>query len=196
MYFQIPDPVVRIFADIVQRMNDELLAGFQALDPRIEAINYQHGHPMEIVETLALYDKSERKRAKKYPLVLLVQDIKEQHGYNSANGRFANLNLRIFLVKNTKAEYRAADRQEKTFEPYLYPMYASLMNNMYLEPRFLIPDVYAIEHDKYDRMYWGKESLTGNTENALNDYVDAIELANMQVVQDLRYCTNPISQNT
>jgi len=84
MYFQNPDAVVDIFADIVARMNDELLASFQAIDSKIQAVNYQHGHPIEIVETLKQYDKSTSKRYKKYPLVLLVEDIKEYHGSNIA----------------------------------------------------------------------------------------------------------------
>jgi len=74
-------------------------------------------------------------------------------------------------------------------------MYASLLNNIYLDKHFLIPDVYAIEHTKINRLYWGRESLQGNTSNEFCDYVDAIEISSMKITQDLYYCTNPISQN-
>lgn len=193
MYFKNPDPVVRIFAGIVERMNEELLEQFQAIDSNIEAINYQHGHPMEIVETLAQYDEAEGFKYRKYPLVLLVEDIKEHHG--NADGRFAELDLRIFLINHTKPDYKSEERYEKNFDPFLFPMYQSLMNNIYRDPHFLIPDVYSIDHIKYNRLYWGKESLKGNTENALNDHIDAIEIQSMKITQDLHYCTYPISPN-
>lgn len=195
MYFQNPDAVVDIFADIVARMNDELLASFQALDSNIQAVNYQHGHPIEIVETLSQYDQSTSKRYKKYPLVLLVEDVKEYHGVNAANGRYAELDLKIFLINSTKPDYKSAERYTHNFNPFLLPMYASLMNNIYRDQHFLIPDVYAIEHTKINRLYWGRESLQGNTSNEFCDYVDAIEISSLKITQDLYYCTNPISQN-
>jgi hypothetical protein len=32
------------------------------------------------------------------------------------------------------------------------------------------------EHQKYDRLYWGKQGLYGNSGNIFNDFIDAIEI--------------------
>lgn len=194
--FQNPPQAVDIFADIVTKMNNDLLAQFQVLDPMITRINYLHGHPLEIIETLIQATQSKTGRYAKYPLVFLVEDIEERRGGDVSNYRYAELNLTIYLIQQSKQSYKAPERYQHVFEPYLLPMYGSLLNNLAFSPYLEVPDVNAIEHTKINRLFWGREELGGNRENKLGDFVDAIEVKNLRLIQDRYYCTNPISQNT
>lgn len=193
MSFINPPQAVNIIADIVQKMNDDLLVQFQQLDSNIQRINYQHGHPLEIIETLIQDTQSKTGRYAKYPLVFLVEDIEESRGGSVSNYRYAELDLTLYLIQQSKKEYKAAERYANVFEPYLLPMYASFLNNLAFSPHFEIPDVNAIEHKKINRLYWGREELGGNRANMLSDFVDAIEIKNLRIIQDRWYCTNPIS---
>jgi len=188
--YQLEKNITDIFAEIVVDMNTDLLAGFQAYDPKIQQISYQHGHLQEIIETLIQYDKTESKRYKKYPLVILIEDIKERHGQY-----FTELDLNIILVFHTKKDYKSQERYEKTFNPILLPMYENLMNALFYNKYLLVNDVSQIDHTKTNRLYWGREALAGNTANKTGDAIDAVEINIRNLKQVPAFCENPISPN-
>lgn len=191
MIFKNPLPIVDIFEDIVNEMNVDLLAAFQAIDPKIEAIRYQHGHLLEIIETLVQYDKSPELRYEKYPLVILLEDIKEYNG-----DYYPELDLNVLLVHSTDKNYKSEQRYDNVFKPFLLPMYASLINNINNSKYLLEPDVTTIDHTKTNRLYWGREALAGGTAVKLGDAVDAIEINFRRLKQGLFFCENPISPTT
>jgi len=182
-----PKPIVDVFAEIVADVESELLSTLQAFQPKIRAINYQHGHPREIIETLVQYDEHPEKRFEKYPLVMLIQDFPETMG--KSGGYYSEVSLRLVIAHTTKPDYKADQRYTNTFNPILYKIYGELITQLTESRYFVIPDETLIEHTKKDRLYWGRESLNGDSSSETCDYVDAIEITNLKLTVDLDTCT-------
>lgn len=171
-------PVVEIFGSVVSRVNSRLLSTFQGLDPKIAGVHFEHGHPLEIIESLQQKDKSQTYRFQKYPLVCLFQDFPETSG---GVGFEREVTLHLIIAKGTKREYKAKDRYEHNFKPFLYPVYEALLEEIDRERNFQTYGVSRIEHQKWDRLYWGRNGLFGNQSNIFNDYLDVIEIKNLKL---------------
>lgn len=181
-----PVYIVDIFGSVVEAVSAALLPTLQAYDPGITAVNYLHGHPVEIIETLTQRDKSDVFMFKKYPLVALFQDFPEAH--NSALGIDNEPTLHIIIAYSSKPEYKSDERYTFKFKPVLYPIYLELMKQLTLHKSFLNYGVQTIPHIKIDRLYWGKEGLYGNTGNVFNDFLDCIEIRDLKLRVNLKNC--------
>lgn len=137
--------------------------------------NYLHGHAVDIVKVLQGMTRSKDTKGLKFPLVALMQDIEE--GVD-VDGYQSTASVNVILCTDTKPEYEARQRYAETFTPLLYPMYEEFVKCLRLSPY-----VYAISpsYTKIDRLYWGREGLYGNTGNVFNDFIDAIELNNIEL---------------
>lgn len=176
-----PRYIVDEFADIASKVSTKLLATLQTFDANITGVHYLHGHPIEIIETLAERDKSGTFRFKKYPLIALFQDFPEEMGQIGYNGE---ARLHLIIARATQATYKAPDRYTKNFKPVLYPVYLELMKQIHYSKAFQTISETQIRHTKIDRLYWGKEGLYANEGNVFNDKIDCIE------IKDLRLLTN------
>jgi hypothetical protein len=151
------------------------------------AVHYQHGHLIEIIQTIRDMSKAPTQSAKKFPLVALIQDFEEKKG--SDYGTLATVSLSVLIAMNTDPKYKAAERYTKTFKTVLYPVYEYLLEAMARSGYFTVTDAKMIDHTKVDRLYWGKNGLSGNSANAFDDYIDAIEIKNLNlIVKRLNTC--------
>ena len=172
--------IVDIFAAIAALVNTDVIAQLQAYQPSIQAINYQYGHKMELLETLIQMDKNPNTQgAFKYPLIWLVTDFVESRGLQP--GVYARTKLRIYIIHSSSNTYKATERKAKVFAPVLYPIYYSLISKLAKSPYILQASADMIPHDKWDRYYAGRAKIGGNDANMLNDYVDAIEIENLDL---------------
>lgn len=171
---------------IVGLVSTNLLAYLQSIDPKIEAVHYQHGHPKEIIETLAQKDKSSTMQFSKYPLVALFQDFPERH--TGEIGFDSEVSLHIVIVQSTLATYKADERYSKNFKPILYPIYYELLKQFNFSKRFSTYGVSTIPHTKIDRLYWGKEGLYGSEGNIFNDRLDCIEIRDLRLKVNQKNC--------
>lgn len=167
--------VVDYIEEVAAKVSSKLTAEFQSIDSAITGVHYLHGHPKEIIETLAQRDKSERFMFDKYPLIALFQDFPEK----VINNYSIEVNLNIVFCKSTLPEYKADERYNKNFYPFLYPMYEEFMKALSKHPNTA---KYHSEYTKIDRLFWGKTGLYGNTANAFNDHLDALELVNLKIL--------------
>ena len=110
----------------------------------------------------------------KYPLIVLFHDFPERLG----NDYYADVTLNVLILTDTNKEIFSDDRYAKTFKPVLYPLYAWFMKCLALHPMIVQSDPGNISATKYDRLYWGTQPAG---EQGLNDYVDGIELQNLQL---------------
>jgi hypothetical protein len=149
----------------------------------ITTINYQYGHFKELIQTLAQYDLSNSQRFEKYPLIYLVQDFREQRGRQP--GVYSEVSLNIVICHQTDANYKITDRMNKVFKPVLYPIYYSLIEQLTKSNLTFASSPDMVQHDKYDRSYWGSDVID---KNMLNDYVDAIDIQNLQLKIDYQPC--------
>jgi hypothetical protein len=137
------------------------------------------------LETLKQKDKSQTYRFQKYPLIALFQDFAEVKG---PIGFEREVNLHLIIAKGTKSEYKAKDRYEHNFKPFLYPVYESLLEEINREKRFQTYGSNRIEHTKWDRLFWGRNGLFGNQSNVFNDFLDVIEIKNLKLKINLETC--------
>ena len=171
--------VVDLIKEIVAKVSTNLTPDLQSLDSRITGVHFMNGHPLEVIETLAQKDKSNTFRFEKYPLIALFQDFAEVHTGNI--GAPLELTLHLIIARATRPEYKASERYEKNFKPFLYPIYNEFLRQLNLSGLFMIYNSSIIPHTKYDRLYWGKEGLFKNQGNIFDDYLDVIELKNLKL---------------
>lgn len=174
--------VVEIMSDIVAAVSAELLPQLQAYDALIQAVNYQFGHPLEILETLKQRDESLTLRYKKYPLVALFTDIQEDKG---VLGKYSSEELVLMVVYHTNPTYKAAERLARSFKPVIHPIVDSLIQHLSDNSYFLNGDPDLIVRKETDHYFWGRQGSAGkesnvsnlsNISNIANDYLDATEL--------------------
>lgn len=177
-----PIYIVDIIRDIVNGMTPDLLPVIQANETLalgktlINTIDYQYGHVKELIATLFQYDKSQGLKYTKYPLVYLLMDFAEKRGYEV--GFYGVININLILIHQTDPSYKMTDRMNNVFRPVLYPIYYSLLNAIADSPWINENDPQMIKHTKIDRGFWGTEAMDATV---LNDYVDAIDITNMQL---------------
>lgn len=138
---------------------------------------YEHGHILEINNTLIGKEKSINARNRKYPLIMLLQPFTEtvqDIGYN--------VNLRLMICSSTKSDIKAQERYEKVFNPVLYPIYDSLMEALRRSKYFSWSGGLKMPpHTKTDRPFLGVSSENGNIRYIMSDKLDAIEITNLNL---------------
>jgi hypothetical protein len=150
-------------------------------------VYYMHGHPLEVVNRLTEMTKFGTTEGKKYPLVALFQDFDEQKG--DEVDQYTVTKLHLIIANQTRNGYNATERYTKNFKPVLYPVYDELLYQIMRHKDTIVQDERLIKHTKTDRLYWGKNGLFGNDGNIFNDYIDCIELTDLQLTIKNKACT-------
>ena len=180
-----------IFEQIVSDVNTEVLAKLQAVDPEIQAVQFMAGHPLEITNRLTKRDENGL-YLEKYPLIALFHDFKEEKGRQV--DEYAGLSLRLIIANNTSSEFIADQRYENNFKPILYPIYESFLKQITLAKKnklmkwFNTYGVESIRHTKTDRLFWGTPTAMTNTSNIFNDYIDCIDIQNLELSVNIKNC--------
>ncbi len=174
-----PIPVVQMMGNIVTAVQAAILTQLQGANSDIVAINYLFGHPLELIATLQEKQKSPTSKMNIYPLVMLFTDIPEHWG--NPGGYYADVTLQMVIAYSSKPDLKAADRLTKNFLPILLPIYQELMKQIVASGYFVTQNQKGLKHIKLDRYYWGKTGLYGNTANQFNDFLDAIEIKDLQL---------------
>lgn len=176
----IPD----IIGQNVVRVQNKLLTGFQAIDPTIVGINYQVGPYKEVFNNIVQMTKSNVTSAKKYPLVWLVLPVYERMRDLDV---YTVAPLRIIIARWGNKTDKTPTRYDKNFRPFLYPIYLELLHQFYLDKRTIARTPTDFNHTKVDWPYWGGDQPTTD-ENLLSDYVDAIEIKDLELKINLKNC--------
>lgn len=161
--------VVEEIGSVMEKVNQGLyLAGFQHLP-----VYYKYGHPREISKRLQELSNSPTEGHKKFPLVILFTDItigKDVPGF------YGSARLRMLVANITQPEYISEQRTELNFKPVLHPIKDELIKQIGLHSQFTYED--ELTYDETDMYFYGSQI---NDKNIFNDYIDAIELKNIQV---------------
>ncbi|MFA6989829.1 MAG: hypothetical protein WC197_07150 [Candidatus Gastranaerophilaceae bacterium] len=161
--------VVNVFGDIVSSVRAE----YDVINN--EQPFYLHGHPLEIINTLQEYTNIASLKLKKFPLIALFEDFES----TGREGLFlTKAKLNIFIITDTLPTYKASERYVNTFDTVLTPLYNLLIKHMKLS-RFIFTPFNKSLGTPINHLYWGKNGLYGNDGNVFNDYVDAIEIKNL-----------------
>lgn len=129
------------------------------------AVKSHYGYVTELNETLNQMSKSPDQYDKKFPLIWL----KEPFTITSRPFMYGEIDeLVMFIMTDSKKDYKSYQRKQYTFKPILYPLKDALIKEMGNRPEF---SGYAA-HENFkitDHYYWGEEGR-----NVLNDIVDTI----------------------
>lgn len=185
-----PVYIVDEIGKCVTNVSTKLLPTLQAIDPLITGVNYQYGHPNEIIETLCQEERSKTGKFKKYPLIALFQDFPEVRG--KVIGEDNTVTLHLIIASATLNNYKAQERYDHNFKPILYPIYQEFLNQLDLSSVFFTKAPDLIEHTKIDRLYWGNKGIEftsgKETKNIFVDWLDCIELLNLTLPTYTQFC--------
>lgn len=179
-----------IFEQVVNAVSDEVTPYLKTIDESIERVHFMAGHPLEVTNRLTIKDDNGL-YLEKYPLIALFHDFDEQRGRQI--GEYARLNLRLIIANNTSSDFIADQRYEKNFKPILYPIYESLLKQITLAKKdkwkyFNMYGSDSIPHIKTDRLFWGTPTAYANTANIFNDYLDCIDIRNLELSINIKNC--------
>ncbi len=174
---------VDIISDIVDRVrsdSDNPCTG--------DAPYYMYGHPLDVIGQLQMKDKNDNFKYKKYPVIILLQDYDETYG-DSQVVKSEVTGLNVIIATNTSPDYISSERYTNNFKPTLQPLYELFVEHLVSSKQFLEIAPGAVPHTKTDRLYWGRSGLYGNDANIFNDYIDAIEITDLNLkLSKIKYC--------
>ena len=178
--------IVDVFRDIVGKVSDAVLAELQVFDPKITSVRYEHGHPLEIIETLGQLGAAPSSKFNRYPIVALFQDFPED--VSDVPGIDREITVQMIIARGTTPTLKASARYDKNFRPVLYPVYFELLKQISKSPAFTVKSETQIKHRKFDRLFWGRDGLYGNSKNVFNDWLDCIELKELKLKVNPKFC--------
>ena len=137
---------------------------------------FDHGHPLEIVNRVKEYQESDTLKFEAFPRICLFHDFEEKKTFQN------NVTCTLVIVTDTSKDYTAAERYTYTFDPILTPLYNLFLATLLEADNIETTEGNWFKHTKIDRLYWGKNGLYGNSANIFNDYIDAIEINNLELI--------------
>lgn len=184
--------IVDAIKEVVDSVNSEVLAKIQANDALItgkpsliEGIWYEHGHILEIIETLKQKDASESTERQRYPVICLVQDFPTNEGAFGSDGV---ARLHVIIAMTTEPTLKAEERKERNFIPILRPIHDSFLKHLCWHPISMEYSVSKLKKTSIDRYYWGREGLYGVEGNIFDDWIDCIEIKDLQLKLSRQAC--------
>lgn len=182
-----------IIEEINQAVSDSILATIIANETAalgsslIKQIRFSKSSFDELIENLFQADKSGVQRFNKFPLTHLVQDMVINRGTDV--GIYGTAVINIIFIHQTQSIYKIEDRDAKVFKPVLWPMYYSFFEQLKKNNWIFQSDATTGEfpHRVIKHAFWGDRQLQGS-KNILNDYVDAIEVQNLQLKINYSNC--------
>lgn len=163
------------FQYIVTATETNILDYLQSVDSTIQRIHYQFGHPKMVIEELIKLHKPQANQYKKYPLIAVFEDVPER----PVASNVATISPRIVIAWQTQQGYTREQRDELSFKPILLPIYDEFMRQLKSSP-YLISN-YLRPGERTMRPFWGREGLYGNEGNIFNDFLDCIEIRNIEL---------------
>lgn len=176
------DPVIyldEIIADCVTKVSAKLLPSLSVIDPNITGVHFQHGHPLEIIDALKLLSTGTTTKNKRYPLVALFRDFKETMG--DLPGIYSVAKPTIIIATRTLPAYSSDQRKEISFKPILHPIMVELFNQFEMSGKFMTEGDDLQTVDRIDHYFWGRESIYGANANIFSDWIDCVELNNLNL---------------
>lgn len=180
---QAPLYIVDIIGEVVAATDAAL---FSTLNKHID---YLYGRPTQILTELQKMGNAASTKGLRYPLIALFMDFPEQSG---GSAYYADVKFpRIAIATLTTFTDSPAKRYPKTFKTTLYPIYMEFMRQLTLHPNVVGNDPDMFPKYKWDRL--GSQPEGNNPD----DYLDAIELQNLQVTfKTVSQCSKRIKINS
>lgn len=158
--------VVRTIQEVVQKTSQKVYA-----DPN--KIDFQPGRSTQIITELQKITQGIQAttRNARYPLIALFYDFaQDKSGFYAYSVTLPKVSIACLTVNTDPV----LARYDKTFEPILYPIYEEFLRQLCKHKNIVGNDPDAFNHKLWERP--GNEP-----EGKLNEYLDALELQNLQL---------------
>jgi hypothetical protein len=174
--------VLDIMQTIVDEVSAEITPYLKTLDPLIEGVRFDYGHPSELVGRLAEMTQGNKSKYRKYPLIGLFLDFPEKKGVAINVKSRAKLNM--FLANGTQFDWSSFQRNQNNFVPYLIPIRDSFFKHLSKSKFILQPEGGLFDYTEVKRFYWGRQGFefyeNGKT-NVFGDHIDAMEFLGLEI---------------
>lgn len=127
----------------------------------------------------------------RFPLVWLSESPAIEQTKN-VNGFYTDVSLNVWIMFHTTQNYRSSTRETEVFAPILRPIYQGLMKAISNMTEFRRPIQNYIPHSFLEHKFLGTND---NTANTLTEFVDAIEIRNLQLTVNNKSCITELFQN-
>ena len=171
----------KTFANVMSEINVATNAQDGGMIPM-----YLHGTLIHIVERLTEMARDQDYNNKRFPLIAFVHDFVRRFERNDEN---PEIKVRIIIANLTSPDYRSEDRYRINFLPILYPIYAEFMSQLAKSNYFIRNNGLMIKHEMIDHLHWGKESYYGHSAYEMHEYIDGIEIANLELKLNIPNCS-------
>lgn len=169
------------FKELVQSVESDVLVQLRQKRIEITGVYFEHGHPLEVIETMMELAQGDETKFDRYPLIALFQPYEEKYGSD-----YVEVSLHLIIAVTTDPNWKAEKRLTENFKPILYPIWQSLFEKISWSNIFNILDPNSIEFTKIDQFAWGNTGLFGTDGNIFNDTIDAIEIKNLKLKVNLK----------
>lgn len=184
------DLLVEILDDVVAVVSTNTLAKIKEAEyaANATAVHYMYGSDEEIVARLAL--KKGESSVDKYPLIWLMTPFDQFQ----KRGELDELTFDILVINGTKADLISPQRYERNFIPILKPIADDFLNQLqvFTYGRYKPFEAGEMENGYRFNDYWGKKKAVASSSNAsannLLDFLDCIELRNIKLKLEKKYC--------
>lgn len=167
--------IVETIGEVVKAVSDKLYPS------PAKGIFYQYGRSIQILQQLQQLNNgiTEETKNSKYPLFALFQDFPESH---STMWELSVTFPKISIATITRSTDPVPKRYAQTFKPILYPIYELFLPELARHKNV----VSALGGKDFKHIKWDRPGTQPAADKTIasnfNDYVDAIEIQNLEVV--------------
>ena len=184
------DLLVEILSDVTNTVSDLTLSKIKQAEyaANASAVHYMYGSDEEIVARLSQLSKGNP--LDKYPLIWLMTPFDQ---FQSLSKQYDDLVFDVLVINGTKADLISPQRYDKNFIPILKPIADEFLNQLqkFTYGRYKPFEAGEMENGYRFNDYWGKkkaQNSDGKSANVLLDFLDCIELRNIKIKLEKKYC--------
>lgn len=158
--------VNRLFGDIVERVSERYGSH----------VAYQFGDWEYISNQLVVWGKSPEKSPMKYPIICLISPFEEDRREEDER-----VSLWFIVLVNTRKGYTNEERETFSFEKVLRPIYRIFIDEVGKDARFATNYRGIVPHTYTENYRYGRVGVLGPDGKPFRDFIDAIEIKNLDL---------------
>lgn len=179
--------IIDIFKDIVSgisgRVTVKMPNAAGNLVERTPTITFMFGNAQYIKDQLDEYSKVSD--VAKLPLVALFTPIKEKRGLADCQSKSK---VSLLIACSSCKEWNNDEREVKSFENILRPIYGAVMQSIKKDIRLEQPYDCSMEHEYSENYCYGRYGAYTASGDAVSEPIDAINISELQINVKHNFC--------
>lgn len=144
------------------------------------------GDIVEIIgELKKLSEGGAATKAMRFPMVALLRDFPESKG--NEVGIATEPTITLLICTRTEPTYNTQKRKEISFKPVLHPIWEELEKQINFAKEFNTSGL-GLNYTQIDHYFYGRESIYGKEANIFTDFIDCVEIRNLNLKTKFTNC--------